>query len=835
MSDAGWRTCWELACRDIRGGFRGLRLLFICLLLGVTTLATIGSLTAAVQSELSANGQEFLGGDVQVEISQREAMAEEIAALRRAGRVSATLRTQAMARRADDASAAVLTELKGVDNAYPLYGELKVAGAGLPLSAEDVLIDRALAQRLSAGVGDQLRYGDAEFRIRGLIEDEPDRLGEGFTLGPVAIVSLDGLRRANLIDPGSMFQSKYRIRLAPGADPALVIAELRDRYESAGWELQSRADAAPGASRFFYRMGQFLSLIGLASLVIAGIGVGNGVASYLAARRNNIATLKILGASSWDIGRIYLLEIGFVAASAVALGLAVGAVAPMAISAVLGDLLPVQPGLALHPLPLALSAAYGLLIAGIFSLPPLARARLHPAAALFRSRVDRTLRLDRATLVAVAFGVAAVVALAVGSADNPVFAAIFLAAVLGTLGILVAIGALIRALARRVPRARSPILRMAISNLHRPGSQTIALVLALGLSLTLFVTIAAIQTSLRSEIERSVPERAPDQFVLDVPAAGQARFARLVGEQAPAATFNIVPTLRGTIVAYAGQRVAELNEIPEGAWFLRGDRGLTYSQGVPESSDVVAGRWWPPNYSGPPLISLDAEAARVLNIGVGDTMVVSVLGREISARIASLRRVNWRSLGFNYILVLSPNSLAGAPHTAAATIMLNGASPAPLTRALLRDFPSVSVVDVGELIGRVQTLLQQTATAILLAASVTVLAGIAVLVGALAASRQARTYDSVILKVLGATRLQILGSQALEFAILAAVLAGVAAVLGLASAWYVVVQVFEFTWAPEWEIVLLTLAGGSALTMVIALLGALPLISVRPAQALRVL
>jgi putative ABC transport system permease protein len=834
MSDAGWRTCWQIARRDLRGGFRGLRLLFICLLLGVTTLATIGSLTAAVQGELSANGQAFLGGDVEVEISQREANPGELASLRRFGRVSATLRTQAMARRPDDASAAVLTELKGIDDAYPLYGQLKVSGSGLPLSPRDILIDRALAERLSARAGDRLRYGEAEFQVRGLIEDEPDRIGEGFTFGTVAIVSLQGLQRTRLIVPGSMFRAKYRIRL-DGREPAAVIAQLERQGASAGWELQSRDDAAPGASRFFNRMGQFLSLIGLASLVIAGIGVGNGVASYLAARRNNTATLKILGASSRDIARIYFLEIGFVAATAVVLGLIIGAVAPPAIAAGAGDLLPVQPGFALHPLPLARSAAYGLLIAAIFSLPPLARARLYPAAALFRSRVDAGLRVDRRTLLAIGLGTAAVIAMAVGSADNPTFAAIFLAAVLATLAVLIGIGASIRWGARRARRARSPIARMAIANLHRPGSQTIALVIALGLSLTLFVIIAAIQTSLRSEIERSVPQRAPDQFVLDIAAPDRPKFEALVAARAPRATFNIVPTLRGTIVAYGGQQVAELEEIPDGAWFLRGDRGVTYSEALPESSEVVAGRWWPPGYSGPPLISLDAEAARVLGIGVGDTMTVSVLGREITARIASLRQVNWRSLGFNYVLVFSPNSLAGAPHTAAATISLNGEPAGGLTRAILGQFPSASVIDVGELIGRAQNLLQQIATAILIVASVTVLAGIAVLVGALAASRQARTYDSVILKVLGATRRQILGAQALEFAILASLLAGVAAILGLASAWYVVVQLFEFTWAPDWAVVLLTLAAGSALTMIIGLLGALPLISVRPAQALRVL
>jgi putative ABC transport system permease protein len=424
-------------------------------------------------------------------------------------------------------------------------------------------------------------------------------------------------------------------------------------------------------------------------------------------------------------------------------------------------------------------------------------------------------------------------ALAIASAENPMFAVTFLAAVAGTLLVLVVVGLGIRAVAVRLPRARAPMLRMALGNLHRPGSQLVALVIALGLSLTLFVMIAAIQTSLSAEIETSVPDRAPDRFVLDIPAAEAARFERIVRVAAPAAEIDIVPTLRGTITAYGNQRVADLEEIPEGAWFLRGDRGVTYSAAVPENSGVVAGRWWPAGYSGPPLVSLDAEAAGILGVGVGDTMTVSVLGREIEARIASLRKVNWRSLGFNYVLVFSPNSLAGAPHTAAATLSLEPSSRSAVTRAMLNAFPSVSVIDVGELIGRVGNLLQQMAAAILVAAGVTVLAGIAVLIGAIAASQQARTYDSVVMKVLGATRWQILGAQALEYALLALFLAGIASVLGLAAGWYVIVQIFEFTWAPDWTAVFATLAAGSLLTLVIGLLGSLPLMAVRPAQALR--
>ncbi|EPR17431.1 hypothetical protein M527_16510, partial [Sphingobium indicum IP26] len=402
MKALGWRGCWRIARRDLHRGFRGLRLLFICLFLGVATLATIGGLTAAITGEIASKGQVLLGGDVEVAMSQREAGAAEKAAFRREGALSETIRLRAMAQRvgqgAGNGPSAVLTELKGVDGAYPLYGALTLKGgrAG-PMRADELVIGQALADRLDVKPGDGLRYGAAAFRIRGIIADEPDRVGEGFTLGPVALTSMEGIRRTGLIQPGSLYESKYRIRLSAGGNAGAAAERLKRAFPSAGFEIKDRDGAAPGTSRFLERMGQFLSLIGLAALAIAGIGVSNGVASYLAIKRNGIATLKILGASSADIARIYLMQIGAVALLAIGCGLAAGVVLPLGLVTAMRDILPVQPGFAVAIWPLVTSALYGLLIAFIFTVPPLARARTLPAAALFRETVDRRRGVDRAS------------------------------------------------------------------------------------------------------------------------------------------------------------------------------------------------------------------------------------------------------------------------------------------------------------------------------------------------------------------------------------------------------------------------------------------------------
>ncbi|QGP81071.1 ABC transporter permease [Sphingobium sp. CAP-1] len=842
MTGLTWRASWRIARRDLHPGVRGLRLLFLCLFLGVATLAAIGSLTSAITQELRDRGRVILGGDIEIAMTQREAGFGDKQAFRQLGALSETIRTRAMAQRegqgqgqeGGDAPPAVLTELKGVDAAYPLYGALTLHDrAYRPLDPDHILIGEALAERLVVRRGDRLRYGVASFTIAAIIADEPDRLGEGFTLGPVAIVSMDGLRRTGLIQPGSLYSSKYRIRLYPRYDAATVRADWEKARANEGWTFKDRDRAAPGADRFIERMGQFLSLIGLAALVIAGIGVSNGVASYLAAKRGGIATLKVLGATSTDIARIYRLQVGAVALLGIGAGLIVGAALPPLVVALAGDVLPVSPGFRLYPAPLLTSAAYGLLIAFLFTFPPLAKARTQPAAAIFRGAVESRTGLDRYSLTAMGVAGALLVALALGTAREPLFSAAVLGAVAAVLLLLLGLGLAVSRLARRLPRPRRPLLRLALANLHRPGAQTAALIVALGLALTLFVTLAGIETSLNAEIRSVVPKKAPAQIVLDIPAPDQPRFRRIVARQAPEAQLNIVPVLRGTITAFGKQRVADLKDLPEGAWFLRGERGVTYSATLPEGSDLVAGAWWAKDYSGPPLVSLDAEAAKILNIGVGDTLTVSILGREIEARIASLRKVNWDTMGFNYVLVFSPATLQSAPHSVAATITMDARHNIPMTRALLAAFPGVSVIAVGEVIDQVGAILTQMSRAILVAASVAILAGIAVLVGAIAASRQARSYDGVILKTLGATRAQLLGAQALEYGLLAAILALVALALGSAAAWFVIVQLFDFGWAPDWPIVLATLAGGALLTLGIGLAGSIPLLSVRPASALR--
>ncbi|WP_448585977.1 ABC transporter permease [Thermaurantiacus sp.] len=833
------RLSLRLALRELRGGLGHLRLLAVCLFLGVLALAGVGSLAAAITAGLAREGQSILGGDVEVRLTQRFPTPAERRAIAAAGVTSDVVKMRAMLRGLSGRAAGreLLGELKAVDPRWPLYGEARLAHGGGNAEVrralgEGAVVATAFAEQLGVAVGDRIALGEAEFTVTGLLAAEPDRAGEGFALGPTILIGIDRLEATGLLQPGSLYRSHTRIRLPDGRDPADVVERLEAAFPEAGWRLADRRDGAPGVRRFVERLAQFLALVSLTALAVAGVGVSDGVRTWLDRKTGTIASLKACGASSALVVCTYLLVILAVGVAAAILGAALGALVPAIVVRLAGDAMPVPPALGLYPGPLLVAILFGLLVALAFALPPLARAGALPAQRLFRGAAEPwPWPSVRATLVSAAL-VLLVVVLAIALSPEKLFALGFLAGALGLLLLLAGLGAAIRRAAAALPRPRRALLRLAVANLYRPGAMTGQLVVALGLGLSLFAALAVIETSFAAELRRTVPERAPTFFVLDIPREAEPAFRAAV----PAGSeLALVPSLRGPITAVNGTPVTDLKAVPEGAWVLRGDRGLTWSATLPEGNRLVAGRWWPEDYAGPPLVSMDAEQAGLLGLEVGDTLTVSVLGVELTARIASLREIRWDSLGFNFVLVFDPNTLAGAPYSFMATVSpppaLEAAFPARVGAAV----PTASVVRVKDVAGQVGALLRQVGIAVRSAASVAVLAGLAVLVGAIAAQARTRIYDGVILKTLGATRRQLLGSAALEYAGLGVIVAGIALGLGALFAWVVLTRVFELGFQPHWPTVLATVALGALVTLVLGLLGAARALAAPVAPVLRAL
>lgn len=803
------RLALRFARRELRAGLRGFGIFLACLSLGVAAIAGVGSVSQAMLEGLGRDGRAILGGDLDLRLAHREATPEQRAFLDSQGTVSVVADMRAMARGEQPDARRMLIELRALDDAYPLYGSVAL-DPPTPLATalakrEDTwgaAVDPSLLARLDLEVGDRVRIGEETFTIRATTVREPDRAAQFATFGPRVLIARGALAATGLVLPGSLIHYHHRLRLPQGSDATAVRQAINAAFPNAGWRISGLGEATPRITRAIERLTLFLTLVGLTALLVGGLGVANAVRAYLERRTGTIATLKCLGASGRLIFLTYFAQIMALALLGIVVGLIAGAAAPAIAAAALNQQLGWSLAVALYPRPLVLGAVFGLLTAAVFSLWPLARARRIPAANLFRERVAplRGPRLADAwmTVLAIALAGGALAALAVVFSSDRWLALYFVLGALATLIVFRLMAAGVMAGARRLPRPRHPSLRLALANLHRPGATTGSVVTSLGLGLTVLVAIALIQANLARQLNDELPDDAPGFYFIDIQPDQVADFDATVRAVPGVQDLRRVPMLRGRITGVNGVPTEELAIPPEVAWVFRGDRGLTWAAEPPEDATMVAGSWWPADYGGPPLVSLDAEVGRALNIGPGDRIGINVLGRDIEVEIANLRSIDWSRLTINFVMVFSPGLLESAPQTYIATVRAEPAAEDAVERAVTDRFANVSSIRVKDALAAIVELLGHIAVALKMAAGVALVAGVLVLAGAIAAEHRRRVYDAVVLKVLGATR-PLLGATFLaEFGLLGAFTAIIAAGVGTLAAAFVLTEVMDlpFTFLP---------------------------------------
>ncbi len=839
-------TALCLAFRELRSGVRGFGVFLACLALGVAAIAGVASISRSLSDSIAREGGVILGGDASLTLSTREATPVEQNYLEERGRVAVVATMRAMARAGEDN--ATLVELKAVDSSYPLNGEIKLdpdkgllTALASPQGAYGAVADPALLARLNISVGDRIKIGDADFEITGTIVSEPDKLGQALGFGPRLIVTNGALRRSGLLLPGSLVRWSYRIKLEDGSARGLreFVDETRARFPDAGWDIRTRDKASPQLERNVRRFTEFLTLVGLTALLVGGVGVANAVKYYLDRKSRTIATLKALGATGGTIFAIYFAEVGLLALAGITIGLVAGALIPFALAWGLADILPLPFIPAVQAGALLLAFIYGAVITIAFVVWPIGRAHDVKVSALFRDVVEPLRAWPRRRYIALtAAAVVALMLLAVLSAQDRRIALIYVVAAAAVFLALRLLGSGIMALARRLPRPRATALKLALANIHRPGALTPTIVLSLGLGLSLLVTLALIESNLQRQLTKTLPAQAPSFFFIDVPSNEAERFDAFVREHSPlGARLDAVPMLRGRVVSLKGVPVENIKPDPEVAWVLQSDRGITYAEDLPDGSQVVEGNWWPPAYDGPPVVSFEKRAADLLGLKVGDDIVVNVLGRNITASIANLRRVDWESLGINFIMLFPPNAFQGAPHTMLETLAYPGGgnleTETKLVREIAKTFPSVTAVRVKEALKTISDLVGELSLGIRAAAAITLVASILVLAGALAAGHHTRVYDAVILKTLGATRRRLVFVYALEYAMLGLITAAIATVAGTLAGAYVVKEVMRFSFVFAGTTALFAAGLAVVLTVIFGLIGTWRALGQKPATVLR--
>ncbi len=836
----------RFALRDLRGGLRGFGIFIACIAIGVAAITAVAAISRGLTDGIAREGRVILGSDAAFVTIQREATPQELAWLSARGEVSPVAYIRAMARTEDGAS--VLTEAKAVSAGWPRFGVAQMQPA---ISPADALAERdgvfgaaadaLLFTRLNLKPGDMITVGERRFQLRAELASEPDKLAGGIGFGPRLLISEAALRTTGLLQPGSLVRWSYRLTL-PGApresDVAALIDGAKQAFPEAGWDIRSRMNASPQFARQIDRFTQFLTLVGLTALLVGGVGVANAAQGFVDRKRPDFATMKSLGATGGFVFILSMMEVLALAALGSIIGLAVGSAIPFALTALFGHLLPLPLTPSVYASELLRGLGYGLLTAVAFSAWPLGRAHDVPVSALFRDIVDHDNRWPRpAYILLTALAVTALTVLAVAFAWDRRIAMIYVASAAGAFVLLRGVGHLIMAGARRLPRPRSTEARLALGNIHRPGALTPAVTLSLGLGLTLLVALGLIDSNLRQALTATLPERAPSFFFIDIPNAETQRFDAFLKEKGGDVAIDRVPMMRGRVVAVKGVPADQIKASENVAWVLEGDRGITYSAAIPTNSRIVRGEWWAPDYRGPPLVSMTRDIADGLGLAIGDEITVNVLGRNITAKLASVRQVEWRSVGINFVMVFSPNTFAGAPHTHLATLAFTGAADARREAALAREvalaWPAVSSVRVKDALQAASDLVAQLTAAMRGASAVALISSVLVLAGALAAGRAQRIKDAVILKTLGATRRQLFIAYLMEYGLLGAITGVFGLVAGAAASYGIVTQVMRLPFSMSWTVALVSLIVALGVTVVLGLLGTWRILGQKPAPYLR--
>ncbi|MCZ0812418.1 MAG: ABC transporter permease [Pseudomonadota bacterium] len=832
-------TAMRFARRELRGGLRGFRIFLGCVILGVAAIAAIGTVRESITTGLAQEGAVLLGGDAEIELTYRFATpAEREWMNNKAERVSEIADFRSMAVSPDGERS--LTQIKAVDSAYPLLGQIELSpemALDQALAGQDgtpgAVMDPLLSAKLGLEPGDRFKLGSNDYVLSAEIMREPDNATAGFSLGPRTIVQTDALDGSGLLGPGTLFSTHYRMDLPASADLAGLQREVEAAFPDSGLRWSDARNGAPRVAEFVNRLGAFLVLVGLSGLAVGGVGISAALRAYLATKTETIATLRTLGADRQTIFLTYFLQIGVLACLGLVLGLGLGVGTPILLAPLIESRLPVPAVFAPYPGPMGEAVLYSVLTVLIFTLWPLARAQDIRAATLFRDAFGAGQALPRwPYLVTIALLTGALLSAATWFSGNLMLTMWTAGGIAGALVLLGLAAIAIRQGARRLKTAARgrPALGWALAAIGGPGSTAGPVVLSLGLGLSVLAAVGQIDQNLRSAISRDLPARAPAYFFVDIQKDQMPGFMERL-ESDPAVTgIDSAPMLRG-ILTRINERPA--NEVAGGHWVIEGDRGISYAAELPDRTTLTEGDWWGAGYDGPPQISFAAEEAAEIGLKLGDVITVNILGRDINATLTSLREVDFSTAGMGFVMVMNPASLEAAPHTFIATVYAEPEAEAAILRDLSGQFPNITAIRVRDAIDRVSGVLAGLASATAWGATATLLTGFLVLIGAAAADQTARTREAAILKAIGASRARILQSLALRAALLGAAAGLIALATGIAGGWAVTYFVMDTDFAVAWGSAVMIVSGGALISLLAGLGFAWRPMKARPARILR--
>ena len=841
-----------LARREGRAGIRKLGIHIGSIALGVAALVAIHSFRADVARSIEQESRSILGADLRLQ--SRAPMGDSVLTV-----VDSLIDVGAESARVVDLPSMVLSErsqvarlmqVRALEPGFPFYGSVVTdppaswpprAGSG------SVLVDDPVLLQLDARIGDTVQLGTGRYEIAGTVSGLPTDIGIQAAVGPRVYLPLDDLAATGLLGFGSLAQHQIFVRLPEGSDADAIEDTYRSRWRSASTFATTAREQADDLTEGVQILSRFLGLVGLAALLLGGIGVASAIHVYVKEKLTSVAVLRCIGATQGVVFRAYLIQAAFLGLLGSSLGVIIGLVVQRFLPGAVGSMLPVTIQTVLNPAAILVGLGLGIWVSTIFALRPMLAVRdVSPLQALRKDFEPPRARFQASRIAATAALLASLVMLCVIEAPTPGLGAGFAVGLGITLGLLwLVAGALVRATRRFFPERASYPVRQGIANLFRPGNQTVTVTLGLGFGVFVLGTMVFLQVSLGSLLSIDAGGQRPNLVMFDVLRSQRDSVLAAVA-QVSEGDPEVVPIVTSRIAAINGRSSSELTADSSDArparWAVRRAYRNTYRGDLAVDEVVVEGDWWESApavaalETGEPVarISIEQDVAESLRVGLGDRITWDIQGSEVTSEIVSVRTVNWGRFQPNFYVVFEPGSLDEVPQTVIAFARVpDEAERAALQRDLLAAFPNVSSLDVARVQEVLDRILATIGGAVRLLAGISVIGGVFVLIGALATSRFQRMRESALLKTLGAQRTHILRIFFTEYLALGALAAAAGLALSAAGAWALLRWVFDasLVFSVPAAVVLVVLV--VSLTVVVGMAGSRTVLTRTPLATIR--
>ena len=836
--------------RESRGARARLAFFVACLSVGVSAVVAVAGLSSSLDDGIRVEARQLLAADLAI-VGSRPLPASIDPTGGTAGveitRIDETATVVAAPAAAGVPGASQLVELKAVSGQYPFYGTLLLRPArplAELLTADSAVVASDLLARLHLRAGDTLRIGGLPFRIAGVVLAEPDRVGVSLTVGPRVFISGAGLARTPLAGYGARVSHRILLKFPAGTTGARIQAVAEHLKatvpDPSFYRIETYRDAQPALRENLARVERFLGLVALLSLFVGGIGVAESVRAWLASRLDAIAVLKCLGMRPREIFGLYLGQTALLGLAGSVVGIAAGIAVQQLLPALFPDLIPPALVHPWQPLALLRGLGLGLGVALLFSLSPLSTALRVPPVRVLRREAEPLPRHPLASLGTGAILLAGILALATLQSRSWALGLEFTGGVVLVTAVLAGAAQLVIHGARGLPRdfAR-PWLRQGLAALARPGAATFGAIVALGLGVLVVLAMSLVERRLAEEFSRQLPADAPSAFLIDIQPDQWPGVSGLL-QKGGATHVESVPVVTSRLAAIDGVSVDDLTRREDKRdrdrgrnrhWMLTREQRLTYLRTLPADNTIVAGSLW----SDParPEVSVEQSFAEDLKLHLGSVLRFDIEGVPLDLTVTSIRKVNWRSFGINFSLVVEPGVLDQAPQQRFASVRLPPGGEQRLQDLLAASYPNVTVLNIRELLEKVSKVLNRISLGVSFLGGFTVLAGIAILAGAVSAGSARRSREVALLKTLGMTRRQVATHFAVEYALIGLVAGAIGACGAAALAWAVVTRGFNLTGEVQALPLGLAVLASVSLTVVAGLAASTRALQRRPIEVLR--